>query len=96
MNLTNETSADNKVLQLAGALDIYAAESLREVLLTRFGDTAEIMVGLGKIETCDTAGIQLLLAARRKAAEGARTLHFCNVPAAVRICGKCLGLPEDL
>jgi len=42
------------------------------------------------------AGIQLLLSARRMAAEGGRALRFDDVPAAVRASCQCLGLPEDL
>jgi len=96
MNTANHTKTGNDAFELVGALDIYAAESVREVMLTRFKDTDEITLDLGKVETCDTAGIQLLLAARRKATEGARTLRFSNFSPAVRDCCQCLGLPENL
>jgi len=94
--MTTETTADAGVLRLGGALDIYGAEQLREALLARFREANEVVIGLGKVESCDTAGIQLLLSARRMAAEGGRALRFDDVPAAVRASCQCLGLPEDL
>jgi anti-anti-sigma factor len=96
MKLEIQSAADGGGLQLAGDLDIYGVESLREALLARFGDADEIVLDLGRVENCDTAGLQLLLAARRKAVEGARALHFRNVSAAICTCGERLGLPASL
>ena len=96
MNLITETVAATGVLRLAGALDIYAADRLHEALQERFGAGGELVIDLGGIESCDTAGLQLLLSARRTATAGARSLRFDSTPAAVRSCGQRLGLPDEL
>ena len=96
MNLAIETEAATGVLRLAGALDIYAAEQLHEALKNRVGRAGEIAIDLAGIESCDTAGAQLLLSARRTAAGNSRAVRFESVSPAISRCCHRLGLPEAL
>lgn len=54
-------------LELTGALDIITAEEVRTSLLAHLEHHDRLSLDLSKIESCDTAGVQLLLAAQRSA-----------------------------
>lgn len=79
--------------RLEGTLDIYSAERLQVTLMDCLAANDTVVLDLGGVETCDTAGIQLLLSARTTAAEHHKTLQFCAVPEAVATCCQRLGLP---
>jgi anti-anti-sigma factor len=83
----------NEAFRLEGALDIYAADGLRQTLQACLASAGTITLDLGGVESCDTTGVQLLLAARATAAERRQTVQFRDVPEAVAACCRRLGLP---
>jgi anti-sigma B factor antagonist len=84
------------VIRLPGALEIYEAETLRSALLEQLAASSELVLDLGSVESCDTAGAQLLLSARRAAALAGKSFRCVHVPAAVTEVWAKLGLPLDL
>jgi anti-anti-sigma factor len=91
------TVPDSNVLRLAGDLDIYSVESARDALLAHLADKPGIDLELDGVETCDTAGMQLLLAARRSAVALGKTFAIRAPVPAIEQCGRSLGLgPESL
>ena len=96
MNPTTDSDSPTEAFRLEGALDIYAAEKLRETLQGCMTTAGVIVLDLGGVESCDTTGVQLLLSAQRTASEAGRTLHFEAIPAAVGRCCERLGLPESI
>jgi anti-sigma B factor antagonist len=83
-------------LRLTGDLDIYNVESAREALLDQVADKPGLDLDLAAVETCDTAGIQLLLAAQRSAIAAGKTFSIQAPAPALEKCGQLLGLPPDL
>jgi anti-anti-sigma regulatory factor len=75
------------VLQVSGALDIESANSLREALLARFISHPEITADLAGVGECDTAALQVLLAARGLRCEA--------LSPAVAATASALGLPIE-
>lgn len=61
---------------ITGELTIFAAQSLKERLLAALGKGSEIEVDLSRVSEMDTAGIQLLLAAKHEADARSQTLRF--------------------
>lgn len=54
-------------LELAGALDINTADEMRGVLLEYLRQHTDIAVDLSRVESCDAAGAQLLIALEKSA-----------------------------
>jgi anti-anti-sigma factor len=53
-------------LALAGELTIYSANDLRNLLVTALDQARDVRIDLGEVSDIDTAGLQLLLVARRE------------------------------
>jgi anti-anti-sigma regulatory factor len=79
--------------RLGGSLDLYAAEHLRTVLLETLGAGQEIAFDLAGVTACDTAGVQLLLAARATGVARGQILRFVAVPEPVAASCARLGIP---
>lgn len=68
---------------LSGELTIYTAAEVRATLAEAMARASEIEVDLGEITDIDTAGLQLMLIARRNPRSG---VHFVNhSPAVLRL-----------
>lgn len=70
-------------LKLSGELSIYTAAQAREELLSRLGKHKSLELDLWAIEELDTAGVQVLLWAKREVLGHDRTLPFVNHSPAV-------------
>jgi anti-anti-sigma factor len=96
MKLQITTVPGSNAIRLAGDLDIYSADSARQTLLDHLTDKVGIELDLAGIETCDAAGMQLLLAARRSALAAGKTLALRAPVPVIEKCGEALGLgPEN-
>lgn len=60
---------------LAGEMDIYAAAALKEQIDHLLSGHRELEIDLGGVSAVDSAGLQLLLATRRRAGQ---SLRFTN------------------
>ncbi|MEF7616323.1 STAS domain-containing protein [Aquincola sp. MAHUQ-54] len=83
---TNPSSdeAGSACLRLDGELTIYRAAELKPVLLDAVRRSPAPCIDLSGVSEIDTAGVQLLLLARREAASLARTLQLGTPSDAVR------------
>ncbi len=81
------------VWKIAGDLDIGAAEALRQALLDALQRNSSVTIDLTGVETCDTAALQLLYAARLSARQARRSFRVAGMSAAVLEAGAALGLP---
>jgi anti-anti-sigma factor len=96
MKLQITTGPDSLTLRLAGDLDIYSVEPARDALLAHLADKLGIELDLASVETCDAAGMQLLLAARRSAVAAGKVFAIRSPVPAIEQCGEALGLgPES-
>ena len=73
-------TTDNIVtrIDITGELSIFTAAALRQELLDAFDSGAEVYVDLSQVSEIDSAGLQLIVAARREAALRDRCLRFAN------------------
>jgi len=72
--------------KLTGELNVYTAAQAREELQARLEKHKALELDLWGIEELDTAGIQVLLWAKREAREHGRSLPFVNhSPAVIEI-----------
>ena len=83
---------DKSFLTLDGALDIGNAEELQQALCDLLDGSASAVVDLSAVISCDTAAVQLLLAARRTAERGQKHLKFESPHGALSDCIGALGL----
>ncbi len=81
-------SENGSSLTLEGRLDISAAEELRQSLCDLLDGSSSAVVDLSAVEACDTAALQVLLAARRTAERDNKNLRFESLDGAVaESCG---------
>ena len=74
------TDQQQHMMWLAGELTIFSVQDIRQRLLEVLGTLDELMVDLGEVTEMDTAGLQLMLLAKRKPG---KTVRFCNHPDSV-------------
>lgn len=70
-------------LELSGEMSISTAGAIRRQLLEALSGAEVVEVDLGRISECDTTGVQLMLAAKRQAAQAGKTLIFADHSAPV-------------
>ena len=85
----------DETLCVAGTLDLYAAEGLRDALLELVEQTAHPRVDLTAVESCDIACLQLLGAAVRTAAGQGTPLAIAGSGDAVPLLCRQLGTSMD-
>jgi anti-anti-sigma factor len=95
MKLQITALPDTNTLRLVGDLDLYSVEAACEALRTHLTDKAGLELDLGGIETCDTAGMQLLLAAQRSAVASGKSFAIPGTSSAIEKCRELLGLSPD-
>lgn len=64
-----------KTMSITGELTIFSVQDIHARLLETLGSLSELSVDLSKVTEIDTAGLQLLLLAKRKPE---RTVRFCK------------------
>jgi len=89
MTPANEPKSDPAVLRIQGELSIYRAAELKQVLLD---DPAPTEVDLSGVTEIDTAGVQLLMLAKRTAQAHQRELRLVAHSAAVSEAFELLNL----
>ena len=83
-------------MQVASDMTIYTAAELLQPLLAAARSGTECAVDLSQVGEIDSAGVQLLLLARREAAAAGARLHVSGASPAVREVLQMLRLDADL
>jgi anti-anti-sigma regulatory factor len=68
-----------RILNLTGECVVNNAGETAQLLLGAIQSNVEVTVDLGKVERIDTAGVQLLLAARKEADDLGVSLSYKNI-----------------
>jgi len=78
--MTDASSSSAPALAIAGEFNIFTAAPLKARLLDAIAqaETAEIEVDLSNVTEIDTAGLQLMVMAKREAASRGKSLHFAS------------------
>lgn len=78
------------VLVIEGELSIYTAAELKPQLYSIVQQHAELELDLSAVSEIDSAGLQLLIAAKREAADSGRILRLCqHSPAVLEVFDLC-------
>ncbi|GLU33817.1 STAS domain-containing protein [Trinickia caryophylli] len=77
-------------------LTIYHAAELKERMFAALEQGGSVRFDLSAVPEIDCAGVQLLVAARRSAADRAQACEFVGAGDAVRATLALLGLPQAL
>jgi anti-anti-sigma factor len=80
--MKNDQVASTRIV-LEGELNIYTAGAQRQCLLDAMGKDGDMEVDLSRVSEIDSAGLQLMLAAKREAAAHDRQLLFTGFSQAV-------------
>ena len=70
-------------IEIKGELSIYTVAALRQQLLDALDGAAEVDVDLSEVSEMDSAGMQLMVAAKREAALRDKVLRFSGHSPAV-------------
>jgi len=76
-DITQDT--ENGRLALSGELTIFSVQDIRQRLLEVLANREELTVDLGEVTEIDTAGLQLMLLAKRKVGKTVRFSHHSDV-----------------
>ena len=95
MELQITLQPETNTVQFAGDLDIYNGEALRHALIEHLAGEHGLELDCSRVETCDAAGIQLLVAARRSALAVGKAFSIHAPVPAIEKCAELLGLPSQ-
>lgn len=78
--MTDNSAAAASSLGIAGEFTIFTAAELKERLLDNIdhSTTQEVEIDLSEVGEIDSAGLQLMILAKRHAAGQGKTLRFCR------------------
>jgi anti-sigma B factor antagonist len=65
-----------RVLRIDGELTIYRADEIKALLLAALAEPSDLELDLSGVSELDTAGLQLLMLAKKTALAGSHALHL--------------------
>lgn len=80
----NESARSSRDITVSGELTIYTASEWRDRLIGEMAGNDDLRLQLAEVAEIDSAGLQLLLAAKRQASGEGRQLELANPSTAVR------------
>jgi anti-anti-sigma factor len=78
-------------LVLAGSLDIDVARQVGETIAECLNQSPQVTLNLAGVESCDAAGLQVLLSCRKQARVGGVAIRFSAVSEALGATAAALG-----
>lgn len=91
-----DTNSDIQHMRLAGEVTVFSAAAIRHQLLAALDDARDVEVDLSQVTEIDSAGVQLIVAAKREAAARNKDLHFSGCSGVVLDVIGLLGLSQYL
>lgn len=82
-------------IKIAGAIDIYDSNILRDTLQHLFESRTEILLDLSDVESCDVSAVQLLYAAYKSAQKLDRSFSIIGISQPVLGTLTLLGLSAE-
>ena len=86
------SESSNRVLKVAGGLDVSGAAALRDSLRDWLTEQPELLVDLSGADSCDAAVLQVLCAARKSAARLGKPFQVISPSATLLETSAALGL----
>ena len=94
LRVTSRSQGDRTVMSVRGEIDLYTAPRLHRELVTALAGSGPVrlVVDMSGVEFCDSTGMNVLLAAHRRAREHGGDLELASPRAAVRKILQVTGL----
>jgi anti-sigma B factor antagonist len=94
LKVSCRSQGDHTIMSVAGEIDLYTAPRLHGELVTALagGGAVQIVVDMSGVEFCDSTGMNVLLAAQRRAREGGGDIQLAGPRPAVRKVLQVTGL----
>jgi anti-sigma B factor antagonist len=90
MAITAETKNGLTRLRIAGEMTIYTAADLKQELMKQLAQPGELEIDLTEVSELDSAGLQLLILAKREAQHEGRTMRLTgHSPAVLDVLDIC-------
>jgi anti-anti-sigma factor len=86
---------EHGIVRCEGNLDIRSVEELRTLLSEWFVRNGQLTLDLSAVESCDTAGLQLLYSARQQIASHRKQMAIQAPSAVVEQTALALGIPLE-
>ena len=96
MNITNSQSEGTSIVKIEGDLVIGCVGQAKPEIVAAFASGDKVLLDLGNLKECDTAGIQLLLMARASARSQNKSLSVTAYSASFQSTLERVGIPVDL
>lgn len=91
--MLSKSQGDRTVMSVSGEIDLYTAPRLHGELVTALaGGPVQLVVDMSGVEFCDSTGMNVLLAAHRRAREHGGDLELARPRPAVRKILQVTGL----
>jgi anti-sigma B factor antagonist len=94
LKVTTQSQGDYAVMSVAGEIDLYTAPKLHAELMAALAASAplRLVVDMTGVEFCDSTGMNVLLAAHRRAREDGGELQLSHPRPAIRKVLQVTGL----
>ncbi len=93
LKVSTWSQGDHTVVSVTGEIDLYTAPTLQSELMAAInGGHVKLIVDMSSVDFCDSTGINVLLAALRRAREQGGDLHLARPGSAIRKVLQVTGL----
>jgi anti-sigma B factor antagonist len=94
LKVTTRSQGDHTVMSVAGEIDLYTAPRLHSELMSALPADGQVrlVVDMSKVDFCDSTGMNVLLAAHRRAKEHGGDLQLAGPRSATRKVLQVTGL----
>jgi anti-sigma B factor antagonist len=94
LKVTTQSHGDQAIMSVAGEIDLYTAPRLHSELMSALAASAplRLTVDMAGVEFCDSTGMNVLLAAQRRARESGGDLQLASPRPAIRKVLQVTGL----
>jgi anti-sigma B factor antagonist len=94
LKVTTQSHGDQAIMSVAGEIDLYTAPRLHSELMSALAASTplRLTVDMAGVEFCDSTGMNVLLAAQRRARESGGDLQLASPRPAIRKVLQVTGL----
>lgn len=90
-------SKKNQVtIKIDGSMSIYDVAGIHKKILTSFTENTTVNIDLSEVNSCDVAGIQLLLSAIKTGKESGNRIILSDISETIQQTARLVGVQQDM
>ena len=93
---SKKVSKKDNTIKVSGPLTIYEASDIHKELLHSLAENNTINIDLGDVDSCDVAGIQLLISAIKTGEKEEKQITISNIPETFQTTASFAGLQYEI